>query len=252
MDGSGMLELYEACEGKMEKLEIIYRDQNYIAVNKPSGLFVHRSEFDRRADFAMRMVRRQAGCRVYPVHRLDRPTSGALLFALNREAASVMGGIFREKRVEKTYLAVVRGYTERAGRIDYALKSERGAEAKDAVTFYERVATAELPIPVGRYATARYSLVKIRPETGRLHQIRKHFAHIFHHVAGDTVHGDGRHNRLFREHFGIRRLLLAATRLEFADPLSGKEISIRAEIDGEMKRLFGELGFCCDVNAHHL
>ncbi len=212
----------------MEGLTILFRNQNYVAVNKPSGLFVHRSPLDRRAPFALQRVRDMVGCRVYPVHRLDRPTSGVLLFGLCRESAAKLCLCFREKRIEKTYLAVVRGYTEGAGRIDYPLRADRDAPLKNAITDFKTLKTMELPVPLGRYDTTRYSLVRARPQTGRTHQIRKHFAHIFHPIVGDTVHGDGRHNRFFRDQFNIHRLLLAATELKFQDPWDNRTVSVKA------------------------
>lgn len=225
----------ERQDESLKSIEILYQDDHYIAVDKPSGLFVHKSDFDRRADYVLRIVRDMAGCLVWPVHRLDRPTSGVLIFALSRDAASRLSDEFRSRRVAKEYLAVVRGYTDDAGVIDYPLKAESDDKPRDAVSRYQTILKTELPYPVGRYNTARYSLVKIFPETGRYHQIRKHFAHIFHPVIGDSVHGDGKHNRLIRETFGVGRLLLAATVLKFNHPYRGLPVLVEAPVESGMQ-----------------
>lgn len=225
--------------GMLEQLQILYRDDQYIAVNKPSGLLVHRSEIDRlETRFALQIVRDQIGQRVYPVHRLDKPTSGVLLFALHVEAAQKIMPSFQENKIEKTYTAVVRGYTEDQGVIDYPLKEEldkttdrkanQNKPAQAAITQYCRMASIELPLAVGPYNTARYSLVSVTPRTGRKHQIRRHMKHIFHPIVGDTTHGDGKHNDLFRQQFDCHQLLLAATGLSLQHPYSGEQLSISA------------------------
>jgi tRNA pseudouridine65 synthase len=222
-----------------ERLEILYRDEWLVAVNKPSGLLVHRSWIDKdETRFALQMVRDQIGQYVYPVHRLDKPTSGVLLFALDPETAKRVGEAFEAGEVHKEYLAVVRGYTDDAGTIDYPLKeildkmtdakARQDKEAQEAVTAYERLCTVELPIPVSRYATARYSLVRLRPETGRKHQLRRHMKHLLHPIVGDTKYGRTEHNNLFREQFGCHRLLLASTKLELPHPKSGEPLCITA------------------------
>ena len=206
-------------------MEILYRDDWLVAVDKPAGLLVHRSLIDKRAtDFALQRVRDQLGRRVYPVHRLDRPTSGVLLFALDAGTARTLTAQFTAGQVVKTYLAIGRGYLEPAGVIDHALREELDALAdanadpnkapQTAITHFRRLATVELPYPVSRYPTVRYSLVELQPQTGRKHQIRRHLKPIFHPIIGDTTHGDGRHNQFFARHFANQRLLLAATRLQ--------------------------------------
>lgn len=225
----------------MNTLEILYRDDHYIAVNKPSGCFVHRSTYDPKADFILGHVRDLAGSYVWPVHRLDRPTSGVVVFALSKEAAGRLGTLFRDKKIEKKYMAVVRGYTEGSGCIDYAIRETAESALKDAVTRYQRLKTAEIQHPVGRYQTARFSLVEIIPETGRFHQIRKHFAHIYHPVLCDSVHGDGKQNRFISEKYRINRLLLAATSLSFNHPYYSEEITIKAPVAAEMQRLIDEM-----------
>lgn len=220
-------------------LDILYQDEWLVAVNKPAGRLVHRSMIDRHETrFAVQMLRDQIGQHVYPVHRLDKPTSGVLLFALNADTARKMGEIFSAHETSKQYLAIVRGYAEEDGLIDYPLKEEldrksdqkanQDKPAQEAVTSYHRLATVELPHPVGRYATARYSLLSVCPQTGRKHQIRRHMKHIFHPIVGDTTHGDGKQNSFFRDHLNCRRLLLASTRLGFRHPETGEALQIQA------------------------
>lgn len=227
----------------MSELPILYRDERYIAVSKPPNLLVHRSPISQDETFLLQRLRDQIGRRVYPVHRLDRPTSGVIVFGLDSEAAAALCAGFEERGVEKRYLAVVRGWTDEEGLIDYPLREEKWMEEQQAQTAYRRLATVSLPIPVGRYPEARYSLLQVRPLTGRFHQIRKHFHHIFHPLVGDTTHGEGRHNRLFREHFGIRRLLLHAQGLSFHHPYSGEALNIEAPVGEELERLFERLGW---------
>lgn len=225
-------------------LALLFRDAHFVAVDKPAGLQVHRSRISRESEqFLLQRLRDQIGRRVYTIHRLDRPTSGVILFGLSSEAARAMCGAFERREVDKHYLAVVRGYTAAEGHIDYPLQEEPGKPLQEAVTDYRTLATVELPIAVGRYPTTRYSLVAIRPLTGRSRQIRKHFHHISHPLIGDTSHGEGRHNRLFRERFGIHRLLLHARKLAFRHPFSGQAVEISAPLPVEFRRLMVEFGW---------
>ncbi len=232
----------------MQPLTILYRDDTLIAIDKPSGLLVHRSLIDKHETrFAIQLLRNQIGQRVYPLHRLDKPTSGVLLFALTPEAARDMGALFEASAMQKHYLAVVRGYTLEQDSIDYPLREEldrmtdsdvqTDKPAQAARTDYRRLATLELEIADGRHPTSRYSLIEATPHTGRKHQIRRHLRHIFHPLIGDTTHGDGRHNRLFREHLQSQRLLLCAQTLSFKHPISNTHITIRAPLDAEFQRI---------------
>lgn len=231
-------------------LSIVHQDDALVAINKPSGLLVHRSRIASGVQqFAVQQLRDQLGQRVYPVHRLDRPTSGILLFALNADIARQMSALFASREVSKMYHAVVRGYAEEHGQIDYALKEELDAiadkrartdkEAQHAVTDFMTLARVELPYKVSkRHDTTRYSLLQLSPKTGRKHQLRRHLAHIRHPIVGDTTHGDGRHNEFFRRHFNNHRLLLAATGLEFTHPQSGRVVSLRVDVPEEFWRPF--------------
>jgi tRNA pseudouridine65 synthase len=237
---------------RWRSLPVLYQDRQLVVVNKPSGLLVHRSDIDRHAsENAMKIVRDQMGQWVYPVHRLDKATSGVLVFALDRETARCMTRLFFDDRISKGYLAIVRGFTPESGRIDHPLKerwdkmtdqkADRDKPGKQAVTEYRRIATVELPHPVGRYSTARYSLLQVTPFTGRNHQIRRHLKHVFHPVVGDTTYGDGKHNDLFRKHLNCHRLLLHANNIEFIHPGNGEKLEIQAPPDLTLSALLDRL-----------
>ena len=235
-------------------LEILYQDEYLVAINKPSGLLVHKSPIDRyETEFALQMVRDQIGQYVYPIHRLDKPTSGVLLFSLTSEMAQTMSLLFRSHDVEKEYIAIVRGYTQEEELIDYPLKQMLDTkeqkklgitkEAQEAQTHYECLATVELPYAVSRYPVARYSLVKLLPKTGRKHQLRRHMKHIFHPIVGDTKHGRGEHNQLFREKFDVHRLLLHSHRVSFVHPITKQSVEIEASVDDTFYGLFKIFGW---------
>ena len=224
-------------ETQADVLTVVYRDCWLCAIDKPSGLLVHKSARGDDRVFAMQMLRDQLGQKVWPVHRLDRATSGVLLFALDAGTAAAVGQQIMARSVDKRYLAVVRGHTGLEGRIDKALSTNDGRADQPALTDYRRLATMELPIPVGRYASARYSLVEVFPHTGRTHQIRRHFKHIFHPLVGDTTYGEGRHNRLFRTEFACHRLLLHAAELRLAHPHTHEPLCLQAPLSGAFARV---------------
>lgn len=220
------------------RLPVLYRDEQLIAIDKPAGLQVHRSRISQATEFVLQRLRDQIGQRVFPVHRLDRPTSGVLLFALDPAAARALAAQFQARRPQRRYLAIVRGYPPLQDCIDYPLQDEQDAAPREAITWFRRLATIELPFAVSRYPTSRYALVAAELRTGRRHQIRRHFAHISHPLIGDTTHGQGSHNRLFRQEFGIHRLLLHAHRLQFEHPATGREILVKAPLPVEFELLF--------------
>lgn len=234
----------------MSELRIVYQDEYYVIIDKPSGLLVHRSRIASGArEFALQKLRDQLGQRVYPVHRLDRPTSGLLMFALDSDSARLMSEAFAARQVEKRYHAVVRGYVAPQGVIDYALKEELDAYADDradpdkaaqeAVTEYRCLAQLEIPVAVGKkHASSRYSLVELRPKTGRKHQLRRHMAHIRHPIIGDANHGDNRHNRYFQTAYDLPRLLLEASALRFKHPYRQHPVEIDIGISEALLRPF--------------
>ena len=221
-----------------DDLEILFRDEHMVAINKPSGIFVHRSPMSPPTEpNVMRLLRDQIGQLVTPVHRLDRATSGVLLFALNTQAARDLSRQFSEHTVRKQYLAIVRGHTSDEATIDIPLKphrdgltgkSRRDDEAQAAVTLIRTLDRCEIPHSAGRYPTSRYSLIEALPQTGRRHQIRRHLKHTSHPILGDVAHGDQRHNHLLQSLIGLNRMLLVASRLEFEHPASQAHTTIEA------------------------
>nr|WP_240554851.1 tRNA pseudouridine(65) synthase TruC [Oceanicoccus sagamiensis] len=243
----------------MNSLAIIYQDPYLVAINKPSGLLVHRSKIDRHETrFALQMLRDQLGQHVFPVHRLDKPTSGVLLFALSSEIARQVSQAFANNQVSKSYLAIVRGWCAEQGTIDYALKeqldkmtdklSRSDKPAQTAVTHFKRLATVELPFAVDKYPQSRYSLVEAKPITGRKHQLRRHFKHIAHPIIGDAKHGKGSHNRFFQSQFDCHRLLLACTSLSIPHPISGEMVKLDAPLATDFQSVIAQLGWSSPIN----
>lgn len=218
-------------------LTLIHRDDHLLAVHKPAGLLVHRSPIDRHETaFALQYARElNDGEHVYPVHRLDRPTSGVLLFARDPDTASRLGQAMMAGDIRKTYLALVRGWAPDAGVIDHPLR-EHPIDRRDtteqplreALTRYRCLVRTEIPEAIERYPVSRYSLVELSPETGRKHQLRRHMQHISHPLIGDTNYGRTRHNHYFAQRFGQGRLMLAATTLRFRHPATGSDMRLEA------------------------
>ena len=233
-----------------QPLTILYRDEHLVAVHKPSGLLVHRSKLTGgENEFLLQRLRNQLGQRVYPVHRLDRPTSGVMVLALDSATAARLGKAFREHQVNKRYLAVVRGFGPERERLDYALREEDGSRPKaempalEAITEVERLDQIELPVQVDRYPGSRYSLMVVRPITGRRHQIRRHLAQRGYPVIGDAKHGKGNHNRFFAQQLECPRLLLAAAGLDFIHPVDGRYMQLTCGLDTTMTALFQHFGW---------
>jgi len=218
-------------------LEILYQDAHLVAINKPHGLLVHQSPIARDAEeFALQLLRDQLNQTVYPSHRLDRKTSGVLLFALDKESDRIMQQMFQNRQVEKKYWAIVRGFAPSAMTIDYALKNENEI-FQDAVTHFKTLEQYQIGVPFGKHATSRYSLVEAMPETGRMHQLRKHFAHILHPIIGDRPHGCNKQNRFWLEKFQMNTMLLHASELSFIHPYSNEKMVIKADLSDEFKRV---------------
>jgi tRNA pseudouridine65 synthase len=237
-----------------ETLSILYRDDAIVVIDKPAKLLVHRSEIDRHETrFAIQILRDQIGQKVWPAHRLDRGTSGVLLFGLSAEIASKLGQQFADGTVSKRYLAVVRGHPPASGSIDHPLTRQRddyefqgehsSQEAQAALTHYRRLATIELPVAVDHYPSSRYALLELEPVTGRKHQLRRHLKHIAHPIIGDATYGKGRHNRYFAEMLGCERLLLACTQLCFGHPSDSRRITVSAAPGDEFAALLKRFGW---------
>jgi len=232
-----------------QPLSIIHQDADLVAINKPSGLLVHRSPIDKRETrFAVQELRNQIGQHVYPLHRLDKPTSGVLVFALSSEAASFYSEQFREHQITKTYLALVRGYGPENLSIDHGLSDEAddyagikaGGEAKEALTHVKLLCQFEIPLMVDRYPTTRLSLMQCESVTGRKHQIRRHLKHIGHPIVGDSRHGKGVLNRACEGYFGAGRLWLACTQMVLTRR-DGSALVIDAPLEADFEQVLKQL-----------
>lgn len=223
-----------AAEGG-EPLEIVYRDAHLVAINKPAGVPSHRGwASDVRP--ALQRLRDQIGHAVHPVHRLDRATSGLLLFALSSEVARDMQALLAAS--DKRYLALCRGRNEALTRVDHPLAKAPGAERRAAVTDFRWLGSFE-----------RYGLYEARPHTGRTHQIRRHLKHVSQPIVGDVRYGKGEHNRLFRERFGFHRLALHCHHISFTHPRGGQPIALSAPLDREFTRLLESLGLLSSTHG---
>lgn len=218
-------------------LEIVYQDDHLIAINKPHGLLVHRSSIANDAkEFALQLLRDQVNRHVSPVHRLDRKTGGLLLFAFEKDVEIAMQQQFMNGEVKKKYLSVLRGHAPDQLDIDYPLAKENGT-IQEAFTSFVTLKRAELDIAFGKHSTSRYSLVEASPTTGRMHQLRKHFAHIFYPIIGDRKHGCNKQNKFFKEQWEMTTMLLHASELTFMHPVTHKEVHLQAAVQSEFLRV---------------
>lgn len=221
-------------------LEILYLDDYLAAVNKPPGLLVHRTGLDAgETRFALQMLRDQLGRPVWPVHRLDKGTSGVLLFALNAMTARALGQAFEAgEGLQKNYQAVVRGWPASEGFTDHPLKRMPDDMRSDretlqtAHTHWRTLERYEMPLPLGGFETTRCALVELQPLTGRRHQLRRHMKHIAHPIVGDATHGKGPLNRALAELLGWQRLWLHARTLALKHPATGLALHVEADPDG--------------------
>lgn len=212
-------------------ITLLHQSERWVAIDKPSGLSVHRGQGERVV--AMTLLRDQLGRWVYPVHRLDRATSGVLLFALDPEMAAVISDSFANGRVQKTYLALCRGVPPESGTIDHPVPADEDGDRVPAVTNYRRL-----------WSNGQYSWMELAPKTGRYHQLRRHMKHISHHLIGDVRYGKGEHNRRFRELHGLHRLALHAAELVLPNPSSstGDAIRLCAPLPEDLRAPLSSLG----------
>lgn len=243
-----------------ETLPILYQDEHLVAIHKPSGLLVHRTSLDRwETRFAVQILRDQLGLRVYPGHRLDKGTSGILLFGLSRDAGRALAMAFEAQQVQKTYHAVVRGWPTATGMIDHPLERRLDdAElyggpvptgAQEARTGYRTLATTELPWQIDRYPHSRYALVELDPLTGRRHQLRRHLKHISHPIIGDATYGKGQHNRRFAAEFGVSRMLLACSAMTFPHPATGEMLALHCPLEAGFASVLAQIGWLSGLDA---
>lgn len=230
-------------------LKIIFQDEWIVAINKPSGLLVHRTNLDPEEKyFAMTMLRDQIGCWVYPIHRLDKGTSGVLLFSKNQEMASVLGQMILNHQFTKEYLAIVRGYSPDEAVIDYPVPQGRKEERKPALSRFRTLTRTEINEAVGIFETARYSVLSVIPETGRRHQIRRHLKHIFYPIIGDRRYGDRAHNKFFKNKLDLTEMFLHARILSFTHPIGKEEICIEADLPDHWSKALN----CISIKPEYL
>jgi len=224
-------------------LEILYQDKYMVAINKPNGLLVHRSSIANDAkEFVLQLLRDQIGQFVYPIHRLDRKTSGVLLFGLDKETTRLLQQEIKNKQTIKEYHAIVRGYFPKEIKVDYALTNDKG-KLQEAITKFERLQTTEIEVPLGKHLTSRYSLIAAFPKTGRMHQIRKHCNHLRHPIVGDRPHGCNKQNRLFKERWAMKTMLLHAKKIALNHPFYKQKLTIEASFPAEFLRMRETLSF---------
>lgn len=228
--------------------EILYQDSYLIAINKPGGLLVHRTRIaEEESVFVLQLLREQTGRHLYPVHRLDRPTSGVLLFAFDSVTARLLSEMLVSKEVSKEYRALVRGWLTDPVDLDYPVKNDRG-NLQEACTQFVPLERFIMHRPIGNYPSARYSIVACFPRSGRWHQIRQHLAHLRHYIINDRVHGDGKHNKVFKETLQIEPLFLHAYRLKMTHPHTNQELQFEAKFP-EHWQAFRELSIIEQVTS---
>jgi tRNA pseudouridine65 synthase len=238
----------------LNNFSILFEDDYLVAIHKPAGLLVHRSPIDRHeTQFAVQLTRDAVGKKVFPIHRLDKPTSGLLLFALDSETASKLGQQFMQHSIQKIYQAICRGWSETEDQIDHALKYKKDKIAdklkkdsdipQEAITNYKTLATTTVQHTIGKFEQQRYSLVELYPQTGRKHQLRRHLNHISHPIIGDVKYGDRHHNHFFFDWLQQHRLYLAATKLKFTHPQTGQPIELSAPLEDSFKLALDKLNF---------
>jgi tRNA pseudouridine65 synthase len=212
------------------RLPLLHADEHVAAFAKPSGLLVHRG-WGSAPVVLVDLAERALGRKVFPVHRLDRATSGVLLVALDAVSAARLCAQFEQGLARKRYVALVRGVPPERGSIDHPIPRREGGPRVPAVTDFERL-----------HALERYAVVEARPRTGRLHQVRRHLKHISHPIIGDVNYGKGEHNRLFRERYALHRLALHAAELAVAHPETGAELRLAAPLPDDLRGPFEALG----------
>lgn len=205
---------------------------------------VHRSRIaaEEKEYFALQLLRDQINQYVYPIHRLDRKTSGVLIFGLKKEIAAAIQKEIINKKILKKYIAIVRGYFPNEIEVDYSLTNDKG-KVQEAITYFKLLQKTEIDVPLGKHGTSRYSLIEAYPQTGRMHQIRKHLNHLRHPIIGDRPHGCNKQNKLFKEKWNMMSMMLHAQLLEFKHPVSQEKISIHANSSLEFERMISVLGF---------
>jgi tRNA pseudouridine65 synthase len=226
----------------VQSIEIIYEDDTLVVVNKPNNFLIHQSHYARniKEPTLLEFLEKQLGLPLYPVHRLDRKTSGIILLVKNKSAVAEFQDLFTSNSIQKKYYAIVRGFAEDSGTIDTPVKNDDTGVYKEAVTNYTSLNTVELDIPVHPYEKSRYSLLELIPATGRMHQLRKHMNKINRPIVGDYKYGDRFHNRNFEQNFNCHYLFLHAFSLKFNHPTTQQQLMFKASFPLDWQRIADE------------
>ncbi len=227
----------------IKEIKVIFEDEHYIAIDKPPGFHVHPPENKQwkipRELICLYWVRKYLNKYAYPIHRLDAATGGVLIFGKSSESAGRIQKLIQEQFITKKYLCVARGFTPLQGTIDQPLLSDSSDQMLPSCTHYQTLAQIELPYAIGKkHQTTRYSLLKVNPQTGRYHQIRRHLASQSHPIIGDIKHGDSHHNRFFREQLNISGLLLQSFELSFNHPYTNQFTTIKTKWSDRWRSIF--------------
>jgi len=236
-------------------LDILFQDEHLVVVNKPAGLLVHRTHLAKdEEDAVVQRLRDQTGKWVFPVHRLDRGTSGVLVMAFSPAVARLLSIQFSESKTQKTYHCLVRGFCDETGIIDYPLaklNEQKGRSRfkiegteKDAETCFIRLAQYQLSVPVSRYDSMRLSWLEVTPKQGRKHQIRRHFKHQLNPLVGDSCYGCRHINKVAKSIWPDDfRLMLHASRLQFNHPITDKVMILNADLSNKIVNILNDLEF---------
>ncbi|MBI9042323.1 pseudouridine synthase [Lutibacter sp.] len=222
------------------KIDILFEDTYIIVINKPNNVLIHNSYYARniKEDTLLDLLEKQLNKPFYPVHRLDRKTSGVLVLAKQKENVAIFQDLFNSNEIKKIYLGIVRGFLTKTMIINSPVKNADTKVYKDAETFCEPLDTAICNVAVHPYENSRYSLVKLTPSTGRMHQLRIHMNKISHPIIGDYKYGDRFHNRMFETEFSCANLFLHAKSLQFKHPITSVDIEISTELPKDWKVIF--------------
>ncbi|MBT7817456.1 MAG: pseudouridine synthase [Polaribacter sp.] len=227
-------------------LEIIFEDEYLLCVTKPNNVLTHHAFHSRNVadeDSLLQIIQKERGLKVYPVHRLDRKTSGIMMLAKETHFVSKFQELFTNKEIQKTYFGIVRGFSPETRTIDSPVKGRDGKIHKEALTELKTLETVLLNIPVKPYDSSRYSFVELAPKTGRMHQLRVHTNKISHPLIGDSKYGDKNHNVMFDENFGCKNLFLHAGKLEFINPFTSEKTILKATFPKDWIALFEQFSW---------
>lgn len=230
------------------EVEIIFEDETILIVNKPNNVLIHKSYYARniKDNTLLELLQQQTGFTLYPIHRLDRKTSGVLVLAKQKEQVVVFQELFNSNKIQKTYLGIVRGFVTAPSLINSPVKNPDTQVYKEAETHCKPLQSVQLNIPVHPYETSRYSLVELKPSTGRMHQLRIHMNKISHPIVGDYKYGDRFHNRMFENEFNCHNLFLHAVSLKFMHPITKEQLQIYADIPEDWAKVFGKFKWKLD------